>query len=202
MKAILAVAAAWAAGAATMYYLDPHAGRHRRALARDRLVALSHDAGDLAQRRGRRAARRLRGMVAAQRAQWNESMPRDDEQLRERVRSRLGHVVSYPGAIEVDTERGCVTLRGPILAEDVAPLVRAVQAVPGVFGLDNRLTVHDEPGNVPELQGARRARAFGRSLLPSTLSLLAWVGPTALVFGAVALDAWRGEGERNASARS
>ncbi len=79
MREFLALAAGWAAGAATMYYLDPHGGPRRRAIARDRLVAWSHDAGVLAQRGGRRAANRVRGMAAARRARRHESPPQSDE---------------------------------------------------------------------------------------------------------------------------
>lgn len=76
-------------GAAAMYYMDPTTGRRRRALVRDRAVALSHDAGHRAKAQGRRAADHLRGVAA-----WSRSMlwhtPVSDDTLRERVRARLG----------------------------------------------------------------------------------------------------------------
>jgi len=50
-----------------------------------------------------------------------------------------------------------VTLRGPVLADDVARVVRRVRQVPGVRAVENRLDVHVEPGDVPGLQGARRS---------------------------------------------
>jgi len=189
MREILALAAGWAAGAATMYYLDPHGGRRRRALARDKLVAWSHDAGELAQRGSRRAANRLRGMAAAQRARRHESPPQSDEQLRERVRARLGHAIRYPGAIDVEAKEGTITLSGPVLAEDLSSLLRSVWGVTGVADVDNRLSVHDEPGNVPELQGARDGQARPSSLLGSALAALAIAAPTAIVLGAA--GAWR-----------
>ncbi len=191
MREILALAAGWAAGAATMYYLDPHGGRRRRAIARDRLVAWSHDAGELAQRGGRRAASRVRGMAAARRARRHESPPATDEQLRERVRARLGHVIRYPGAIDVQATDGIVALSGPVLAEDLSSLLDGVRDVPGVIDVDNRLSVHDEPGKVPELQGALEGRAGGSSLLSSALAALAVVAPTALVLGAAGIGARR-----------
>lgn len=184
MREILALAAGWAVGAATMYYLDPHGGRRRRAVARDRLVAWSHDAGELAQRGGRRAVKRMRGAAAARRARWHASPPRNDEQLRERVRSRLGRAIRYAGAIDVDASEGRVTLRGPVLADDVSSLIDTVRDVPGVADVENLLTVHDEPGHVPELQGARGERDRSPSLLTSALAALAIVAPTALVLGA------------------
>ncbi len=44
----LAFAAGAAFGGAVMYALDPQMGRRRRALARDQVVHLGHQAGDLA----------------------------------------------------------------------------------------------------------------------------------------------------------
>ncbi|HEY0879111.1 MAG TPA: BON domain-containing protein [Zeimonas sp.] len=191
MREILALAAGWAVGAATMYYLDPHGGRRRRAVARDKLVAWSHDAGDLAQRGSRRAMKRMRGVAAAQRARWHASPPHSDEQLRERVRSRLGRALRYPGAIDVVASDGRITLRGPVLAEDVSSLISTVRGVPGVGDVENLLTVHDEPGHVPELQGARGEMGREPSLLASSLAALAIVAPTALVLGAARLGALR-----------
>lgn len=192
MREILALAAGWAAGAATMYYLDPHGGRRRRAVVRDRLVAWSHDAGHLAQRGGRRAIGRMRGMAAARRAQrHSQERPHSDELLLERVRARLGHSIGYPGAINVEASAGRITLRGPALARDVPSLIDSVRRVAGVADVENLLTVHDEPGNVPELQGARR-RGKAPAPLMSALAALAIVAPTALALGAAGVDAMRG----------
>ncbi|HLT26772.1 MAG TPA: BON domain-containing protein [Zeimonas sp.] len=200
MREILALVAGWAAGAATMYYLDPHGGRRRRAVASDKLAAWSRSAGERAQRGGRHVLRRVRAAAAAQRARWHAVPPRDDEQLRERVRARIGRAIRYPGAIDVEAADGRITLRGPVLAEDVPSLLDAVRAVSGVVDVENRLEVHDEPGNVPELQGARVGVDSHASLLASALAVLAVAAPTAIVLGTAGAGAWR-NGRRDRAAK-
>jgi len=51
------------------------------------------------------------------------------------------------------TVRGKITLSGPILAREVDGLIACMKGVPGVSGVENRLDVHDHPGNHPSLQG-------------------------------------------------
>jgi uncharacterized membrane protein len=77
----------------------------------------------------------------------------DDDTLIGRVRAALGRVVSHPHAIEVASSGGHVTLLGPILSYEVRPLLRAMRRVPGVRAVSDQLTVYNEPGNVPSLQG-------------------------------------------------
>ena len=59
------------------------------------------------------------------------------------MRSRIGRVVSHPHAIRVTARAGRVTLRGPILAEEVDELLACVSAVQGVTGVENWLEVHE-----------------------------------------------------------
>ncbi|MEI2416536.1 BON domain-containing protein [Orrella sp. JC864] len=144
---------ALAVGAAAMYYLDPQMGRRRRALLCDKFDALCHDACHAMQAKGKDAAHRVKGMVA-QAGSSMASEPVDDERLAERIRSQLGRLVSTPGAVDVSVADGVATLSGQILAAEREPLVEAVAAMQGVGGVDDRLSTHDAPGNVPELQGA------------------------------------------------
>jgi hypothetical protein len=150
----LAVAAA---GAGLMYLLDPDGGRRRRALVRDRLVSAAHRTGHAVDSTSRDVGNRARGVVAELRGRL-ASGPVDDDVLRERVRARIGSVVGHASAIEVGVVDGAVTLRGPVLADELDRLVRRVRGVPGVREAINQLDVHDEPGNVPGLQGRPRAR--------------------------------------------
>src|SRR5262249_7359209 len=86
----------------------------------------------------------------------------DDLILIERVRSRMGRLIRHPGAIYVTAENGTVTLRGPILADEVGSLLSGVRAVPGVRDVINQLDVHEHPGDTPELQGwGHRRRRSG-----------------------------------------
>jgi osmotically-inducible protein OsmY len=70
------------------------------------------------------------------------------------VRSKIGRVVSHPGAIEIAADQGSVTLRGPILAGEVDGLLSCVSSVKGVKGVENLLEAHEQAGGVPGLQGA------------------------------------------------
>jgi osmotically-inducible protein OsmY len=69
------------------------------------------------------------------------------------VRSRIGHVVSHPGSIEVAVLEGRVTLTGPALSRELEPLLCEVKRVRGVTGVENKVELHEEPGTVPGLQG-------------------------------------------------
>lgn len=124
-----------------MYLFDPVAGRRRRALARDKAVAAGHDVEDFARGKARHAADRLHGAAAQMRAHMRHE-PVDDEQLTDRIRSQLGHLVAQPGKIEVHVENGVVTLSGSARLGEVDQLVASVASMLGVEGVDNRLEGH------------------------------------------------------------
>lgn len=148
-------------GAAAMYLFDPDRGNRRRAVVRDKMVSAAHQAGGAVDVTARDVANRARGSVAELRS-WMARRPPSDEVLAERIRSRLGFLVSHPRSIEVAVREGRVTLSGPVLAHEVDRLLAGVRGVRGVQDVDNRLEVHREPGNVPGLQGQpRRPRGGG-----------------------------------------
>ena len=141
-----------ALGALAMYFLDPDAGRRRRARTRDGMrhaVKVANEAGKVTVRD---TAQRAQGLIASTRQLFShEEVP--DGRLAERVRAALGRVVSHPHAIEAFVDRGHVDLAGPILAQEVRPLLRAVRHVPGVRGVSDHLAVYAEAGHVSALQG-------------------------------------------------
>ncbi len=139
-------------GAGLMYFLDPRQGRHRRALVRDRLVHLAHEARDAADVTARDAANRAAGLWAEAKNSVT-GRTADDRTLAERVRSRLGRCVSHPRTVKVVTGNGVVTLSGPILAGEVENLLAGVRAVPGVSRVENQLDVHDRADGHPALRG-------------------------------------------------
>jgi len=147
------VTLAFATGAAlATYFLDRQQGARRRAVARDKLYsgfARLDDAGRVGVQDLRN---RLVGTVGTLRQRVSLE-PVTDEVLAERVRARLGRVVSHPGSIVVTVANGSVTLSGPVLAHERKRLLRAVGRVPGVFDLYDGLEVHRVAGNVPGLQG-------------------------------------------------
>jgi len=141
-------------GATLMYFFDPQAGRRRRALARDRYVHTMRKLEDARRVVVRDATQRKNGLVAqASRLVSRRDRHPDDTILIERVRSALGRVVSHPAAIEVNAGGGAVRLGGAILASEVDALVDCVRAVRGVGSVENQLSVFDDPGNIPSLQG-------------------------------------------------
>jgi osmotically-inducible protein OsmY len=143
------------AGAALMYLFDPARGRRRLATVRDQVVHAGHELeelGDAAAARARDLRNRVRGAVAGVRSRLRREEV-DDAVLEARVRSRLGHVMANPGSIEVSAADGCVTLAGPVLAEEAERLLATAETVPGVRDVVSRLDVHEERGSVPGLQG-------------------------------------------------
>src|SRR4051812_10669647 len=141
-----------ALGAAAMYFLDPHSGRRRRARTRDKAVRASRILGEASKVTARDAQQRVSGLIAGtKRLFLHEEVP--DEVLVGRVRAALGRVVSHPHAVEVFVNSGHVSLSGPVLAHEARLLLRAVRAVGGVRAVSDELQVHEEPGNVPSLQG-------------------------------------------------
>ena len=143
-------------GASVMYLLDPDRGRRRRAMLRDGISARACDSERFLKKSGRDFGNRARGMAAKTRNRVFPAGPVEDDVLAERVRSKMGRYVSHPGAVEVSASAGRVTLRGPVLADEAAGLLRAVESVRGVREVEDRLEVHDDPGSVPALQGGRQ----------------------------------------------
>ena len=143
-----------ALGATAMYYFDPQLGRRRRAELCDKLNAMRNDAADCLLSEGKQAADHVRGWTASARSGMGlDEPPASDRQLEERVRAQLGRLLSHPGAVSVTATAGDVTLNGHILASEHEALVAAVTAMAGVQRVDDRLQVHEQAGNIPDLQG-------------------------------------------------
>jgi uncharacterized membrane protein len=156
MAARLILGAA-AAGAISMYLLDPDHGRRRRALMRDRLASGASRLDDATSIASRDLRNRARGVAHEVRSRFTrEEVP--DEILCERVRSRLGWAVSHPGAVEVSALSGRVTLSGAVLEREYVRLLRTVWAVRGVADVEDRLAVYESAAGVSALQGGGRAR--------------------------------------------
>ncbi|CAM3626970.1 BON domain-containing protein [Bordetella sputigena] len=146
-----------ALGAATMYYFDPELGRRRRALLRDQFDSRTADMQRFLRRRTQWTADHMRGMAArAQHALDTAEAPASDRKVHERIRAAIGRILSTPGAVDVNVAAGNVLLTGHVLASQRDALVSAVSAVEGVERVMDQLSQYGEPGNVPELQGARK----------------------------------------------
>ncbi len=139
-----------------MYLLDPDRGRSRRAKLADKTASMYHDSADFARKVQRDARNRATGMLANTRAMFRHEADISDPKLEARIRTKLGRASSHPHAIRVTAlERG-VVLDGHVLAGELDSVLSAVRSTPGVVRVDNRLQVHDDPSNIPDLQGNRR----------------------------------------------
>src|SRR5438093_8646363 len=172
-------------GAALMFIADPRSGRRRRALARDQFVRASRKTRDALDATARDIANRTTGIVAAAGDRLGEEGV-DDRRLIERVRAKLGRACSHPHAIDVEVVEGTVTLRGPILTNEVDSLLATIQGVRGVRSVMNELEAHDSPEGVPALQGTGSAAAPSLDFLqskwaPATQALVTAAGLAATV---------------------
>ena len=139
-------------GAAGMYLLDPTWGARRRGSVRDKLVHGANRSSEGVAAAARDLSHRMEGLLAETRARLGrEAVP--DEVLVARVRSALGRACSHPHAIEVAARDGRVTLRGPVLAAEAKKLPSFVRSVRGVTEVVDEMDVHEQPGNIPALQG-------------------------------------------------
>jgi hypothetical protein len=137
MRQLLGILAGAALGASAMYFLDPVAGAERRA--------------------------RLRGAAGRSDAWPPKGRHRydtlhDDAQLRDRLRQRMGRLVSFPGAIHVQVDNHVVRLSGDVLGKELDGLLSQVRDMPGVHRIINALSAHDSADGISGLQ-TRQARA-------------------------------------------
>jgi len=143
-------------GAGIMYILDPQVGNRRRSLARDKATRAWHKTEDAISALGKDIGNRAQGVYAGASSRVRGGKEITDDVLVERVRSKLGRYVTHPSSIEATANAGRVTLRGPVLEDEVDDVLRATWTIRGVSDVDNQLTVHAEAGDTPALQGTGR----------------------------------------------
>ncbi len=180
-------------GFGVMYLLDPQRGNRRRAAVRDTAVHGLRKAADGADAATRDLANRTAGTAAELRGRFFGRDAVDDETLVQRVRSKLGRLVSHPHAIAVTSENGVITLTGPILQAEAPRLLRTVEAIRGVSEVVNQLEEHKQAGDVPSLQGGStppgiRADLFHREWAPATRVIAGAGGLALAAIGATRRD--------------
>jgi len=158
------IAGSVAVGVGLLYAFASPGGARRRALVRDKAQSALRRTDRLLDKSARDLRHRSQGALAEASAIFRNEEVSDDV-LVDRVRSRLGRVVSHPHAIRVQAIDGSVTLAGPILAYEVDDLLSAVSAVRGVKSVSNQLEVHPSAAGIPSLQGSPRRRLGERSEL-------------------------------------
>jgi osmotically-inducible protein OsmY len=143
---------ALAAGALAMYYLDPQMGAQRRRAFADLLASglrgEAPGAGGGYQRP--RVARRTYHQLA-------KADPQSDAELRDRIRERLGRLVSHPRALDVSVDNGVVRLSGDVLAKERDGLLLQVREMEGVQKLVNAMTAHESPAGIAALEARAEA---------------------------------------------
>lgn len=162
-----------ALGALAMYLADPAQGRRRRAIAQDKLAGMTHKTGVAINAAMRDTGNRLTGLQArAARMMRNGAKPIDDHVLTARVKSKIGRSVSNASAIDVMAQQGCVTLSGPVLADEKAYLVSLVEGIPGVAGVRDKLSAKtDESGSAADAQQSNIA-TIGQDWTPLRIMAL------------------------------
>jgi len=141
-------------GTGIMYLLDPDRGKRRRALLRDKFVWAQRKTAECIEVTSRDLSNRAQGIASGIQSRF-KSKEVEDSVLVDRVRSKLGRIVSHPSALAVAAENGNVTLSGPILEAEADNVLSCVKWIPGVNDITNNLEVHKEAGNHPALQGGR-----------------------------------------------
>lgn len=139
-RTALGMAGLLGVGAGTMYLLDPDRGRRRRATLRDKTMRGARIARTALGKTARDIQNRSRGLVHDIGTLFT-SQDVSDTKLAERIRSRLGHVVSHPGSITVECRGGDVTLGGIVYDTEIRALLGEVGRVRGIGSLHDRLVV-------------------------------------------------------------
>jgi hypothetical protein len=133
--------------------------------ALDEDLALVHQVGQAP--RPRLLAELVRSGLPQERRQARQRMraynritqadPQSDADLRDQIQTRLGRLVSYPGAIDVSVSNGVVRLGGRVLSKERDGLLDQVQQMAGVQKLVNAMASLDDPQDM----GRRQAREPG-----------------------------------------
>src|SRR5688572_22906145 len=186
-RSILSILVAAAGGALSMYYFDPGQGARRRALLRDGLYSRLGRLDDAVRVAALDLRNRFVGTFGDLRQHVrHERVP--DDVLAERVRARLGRVLSHPGSVAVDAHGGEVTVSGPILVREKRPVLRVVRSTAGVQRVVDHLEAHAQAGNVSALQGGvpreQRIAVAQRYWSPATRVLVGLSGAALAARGA------------------
>ena len=138
----LSAAAALAVGVGAMYLLDPTDGARRRAMIRDKASHWLSETGHFFRATGKHLRNRSRGMAHEAQSMFQRDEV-SDQQLAERIRSRIGHL-GQQSTVHVATFNGRATITGRCTPSDVDALLTTVQGTPGVSSIVNLLDVRDE----------------------------------------------------------
>jgi len=147
-------------GAVTMLIWDARGGRRRTPRLAANTVGACRSATAAAKAHSRDVVHRARGALSDLKASTEPDGEASDEVLRERVRSRLGHVVSHAHLLEVTVDDGVATISGPIAEGASAPVIEELSRVPGLERIDGILSEEPTTESTPSLKPHRRRAWF------------------------------------------
>lgn len=131
-----------AMGIGLMYLMDPERGRARRVWLSDTVGGFVKSAGQTFYRTGKDLSDRFAGSSPAGGYASRSAGPMQSEQLLDNVRSEISRVAPANHQIEVMADvNGTVTLTGSVRPQDADVVIAAVEDVPGVILVINRLDV-------------------------------------------------------------
>ena len=161
-------------GAALMFFLDPSRGNRRRSLVADKTTKFVRLAGRTIVGTAQDVSNRTHGVAALFRSRFSDEPP-SDEVLAERVRSKIGRIVSHPHEIEVSARHGAITLRGHVPRNEVRELLSRVSSIADVEYVRSQLKTYSEDAGRWEESTRWRAgmRDASRSLTRKQIALAA-----------------------------
>ena len=131
-----------AAAAAAMYLLDPERGRSRRAKLSDQAAALARRAETKARAEAEHQKGVVQGLAHDLTEPFRPTPDFDDETLRQKVKSEaIGRWDGPKKDLEVEVDKGVVTLKGNLAAEHMDQLIRLIKGVPGVASVNDQVIV-------------------------------------------------------------
>lgn len=147
-------------GAAVMYIFDEHRGAQRRARVRDKVTHSGHVVGKKFRKGTRDILNRAAGSVAELRSTLRDRLkPVSDDQLLDRVRSQLGHVVSHSGLLQVGVRNGSVMVRGPVRDGEAEKIKNRLARTRGVKECQLDLTTHSDLDRIFRREDITRQQA-------------------------------------------
>ncbi len=161
-------------GAGVMFFLDPIAGKRRRAWAKDKATGITNDTLVVIDRASRDLLNRGQGLVA-ETANFFKADEATDDKIVARVRTRLGRLVEKPDDIKVEAHEGNITFTGSVGSQELAGLMAGVAKIRGVRGIDNQLEEIHADGEDNALQPgddlSQNEPTAGRDMNPERITM-------------------------------
>lgn len=126
-------------GAGLMYFLDPHRGKARRTMVRDKCFSLARHGLKEVDHKLADLEHRTKGVLAEAKSIIYRGEDVPDPKLEARIRTRLGRCVDHPHSVQVTALDGRVILTGEVSERDAKRAETAARLTPGVKSVENLL---------------------------------------------------------------